>query len=92
MTYLIPSNLPLAPDTRKRPPQSGFVQTGFEEILLTNSNLLEEDFGLADCGESRVPHRPANLVAWRRWNLWFVSGQSCPRETEVSQPLLGLPV
>jgi len=32
MTYLIPSNLPLAPDTRKRPPQSGFVQTGFEEI------------------------------------------------------------
>jgi len=31
MTYLIPSNLPLAPDTRKRPPQSGFVQTGFED-------------------------------------------------------------
>jgi hypothetical protein len=29
VTYLIPRTYRLAPDTRKRLPQSGFVQTGF---------------------------------------------------------------
>jgi hypothetical protein len=58
MTYVICSHIPLAPDTRKRPPQGGFVQTGFKDI---KGNLPQEDFWPDNLRLARDPATIGNL-------------------------------